>query len=119
MGKTVEDATMIADRANTASVLQELGGRKKNCVTVSPSSLSYPGIDSERIPNSKIFVTATSPSTAYNGRLTGRKNFAMHFSMPRTRAIYNFGDSSSKLSLINETIRFGIHGETSSNVSRF
>ena len=93
---------MIADRAaSTASILHELGGRKKNNA-VSPSTLSSSnGFDSDaspaRIPNSKIFVTTTSPSTGYRcGRLAAmRKNFAM----PRTRAIYNFGDSSSKVSL--------------------
>jgi len=120
--KTVEDAAMIADRAaSTASILHELGGRKKNnAVNVSPSTLSSSnGLDSDaspaRIPNSKIFVTTTSPSTGYRcGRLAAmRKNFAM----PRTRAIYNFGDSSSKdLTLINKTIRFGLSSEATSEV---
>ena len=97
--KTVEDAAMIADRAaSTASILHELGGRKKAAVAVSPSTLSSTGFDSDaspaRVPNSKIFVTASSSAGYRCGRLAAmRKNFAM----PRTRAIYNFGDSSSKV----------------------
>jgi len=113
--KTVEDAAMIADRAaSTASILHELGGRKKNNA-VSSSTDFDSDASPARIPNSKIFVTTTSPSTGYRcGRLAAmRKNFAM----PRTRAIYNFGDSSSKdLTLINKTIRFGLSSGATSEV---
>jgi len=114
--KSIEDAAMVADMSTgAASMLNKLGSSRKR--SSSDSSSSPNGVaglfnSPVRVKNSNIYVSSSvSPdSQAYHlhgcGRLAAMRS---NFLTPRTRALYNFGESSSNdLALINKTILFGV-----------